>query len=329
VLPVACHPSRMHAGLKTSVVAFDLAQFFPSINHELILSILKKQGFAPEIVVFFWSCLVGRHTQYAWDDDLSPAFPSSVGLGQGSAMSPVISALTLAPLMKEFERRVASALLISFVDDGTIMAQSPTLEANLPKLVQAYAVVHELTEAMGLILEHTKSKGFHFSRKHGDVNPDIDLGYTPYTGATPLRPGTTWRYLGFFFDRSLTFWEHVKRYTNKALTSVWAMLSLGNSVRGLRPKHKRLLYCSCVLPIATYGSRLWMYEGARMAGPLDSLRVMQRCACLWITGSFKTSPRGAAKTLAGIPPIHLHVQKLVERSHVRTRSLQATHTFRR
>jgi hypothetical protein len=111
-----------HAGLKTSVVAFDLAQFFPSINHELILSILEKQGFAPEIVAFFRSYLVGRHTQYAWDDELSPAFPSSVGLGQGSAMSPVISALTLAPLMKEFERQVTSALLISFVDNGTIMA---------------------------------------------------------------------------------------------------------------------------------------------------------------------------------------------------------------
>jgi hypothetical protein len=243
-------------------------------------------------------------------------------------MSPVISALTLAPLLKEFEQRVALALLISFVDDGTIMAQSPTLEANLPKLVRAYAVVHKLTEAMGLILEHTKSEGFHFSRKHGDVNPDINLRYTPYTGATPLRPGTTWRYLGFFFDRSLTFREHVKRYTNKALTSVRAMLALGNSVCGLHPKHKRLLYRSCVLPIATYGSRLWMYKGARMAGPLDSLHVMQRHTCLWITGSLKTSPRGVAETLAGIPPIHLHVQKLVERSHVRTRSLQATHAFR-
>jgi hypothetical protein len=66
-----------------------------------------------------------------------------------------------------------------------------------------------------------------------------------------------------------------------------------------------------------------------MKGPLDSLRKMQRRACLWITGAFKTSPIGAAETLAGIPPIHLHVKKLVERSHVRTRSLQATHAFRR
>lgn len=56
---------------------------------------------------------------------------------------------------------------------------------------------------------------------------------------------------------------------------------------------------------------------------------MQWRACLWITRSFKTSPMGAAETLAGIPHIHLHVKKLVERSHVRSRMLKADHAFRR
>jgi hypothetical protein len=159
-------------------------------------------------------------------------------VGQGSALSPILSALCLAPLLKEFERRVRVAVLISYVDDGTIIVQSDTWDKNLVKLKSAYKIVFELTQSMGLVLEHNKSEGFHFSRKHGDSNPDIDLGYAPYTGATPLHPGTTWRYLGFFFDRALTFREHVKRYTNKALTTVRAMLALGNSVRGLRPKHK-------------------------------------------------------------------------------------------
>jgi hypothetical protein len=88
-----------------------------------------------------------------------------------------------------------------------------------------------------------------------------------------------------------------------------------------------MLYCACVLPIATYGSRLWLYEGAAMKGPLDSLQKMQRRTCLWITGTFKTSPMGAAETLTGVPPIHLHVKKLVEWSHVRTCMLQASHAF--
>jgi hypothetical protein len=78
-----------------------------------------------------------------------------------------------------------------------------------------------------------------------------------------------------------------------------------------------------------YGSRLWLYEGAAMKGALDWLCKMQRCACLWTTGAFKTSPMGAAETLAGVPPIHLHVKKLVERSNVSTHALQASHAFRR
>jgi hypothetical protein len=90
-----------------------------------------------------------------------------------------------------------------------------------------------------------------------------------------------------------------------------------------------MLYHACVFPIATYGSRLWLYGGAAMKRPLDSLWKMQRRACLWITSAFKTSPMGAAETLAGMPLIHLHVKKLVEQSHIRTHMLQASHAFRR
>jgi hypothetical protein len=88
-----------------------------------------------------------------------------------------------------------------------------------------------------------------------------------------------------------------------------------------------MLYRACILPIATYGSRLWLYEGVAMKGPLDSLWKMQRRTCLWTTGTFKTSPMGATETLMGMAPIHLHVKKLVEQSHVCTRALQASHAF--
>jgi hypothetical protein len=169
---------------------------------------------------------------------LSLEFPSSIGVGQGSALSPILSALCLAPLLTEFECRVHMAVLISYVNNGTIIVQSDMWGKNLVKLKSAYKIMFELTQSMGLVLEHHKLEGFHFSQKHSDSNPDINLGYAPYTGATPLHPGTTWRYLGFFFNCALTFREHVKHYTNKALTTVRAMLAVGNSVHGLWPKHK-------------------------------------------------------------------------------------------
>jgi hypothetical protein len=86
--------------LKTCVVTFDLAQFFPSINHNVLLSILEKQGFAPEVFASFRSYLVDQSTCYAWDDNLSLEFPSSMGVGQGSTLSPIPSALHLDPLLR-------------------------------------------------------------------------------------------------------------------------------------------------------------------------------------------------------------------------------------
>jgi hypothetical protein len=50
--------SKQDGVQNSSMVAFDLAQFFPSINHDVLLSILDKQGFVPEVVVFFKSYLV-------------------------------------------------------------------------------------------------------------------------------------------------------------------------------------------------------------------------------------------------------------------------------
>ena len=113
--------------------------------------------------------------------------------------------------------------------------------------------------SFGLVMEHDKSEIFHFSRVHNDSNPELDLSAI---GAPILKPKTYWRYLGFYFDRRLSFKEHVWFYSTKALTTVKAMGMLGNSTRGLLPLQKRLLYRSCVVLIATYGFRLWYFSGA-------------------------------------------------------------------
>lgn len=242
--------------LETSILAFDLVQFFPSINHDVFLAVLACQGFPQQVVQFFESYLKGRKTQYSWDGDLSPLLATDIGLGQGSALSPIFSSLTMSPLMKEFQCRIGNATLISYVDNGTIIVQLPTWAGNLVKLKRAYKFIFESTEALGLVLKHSKSEVFHFSCKPGDDNLSIDLGFAPYTGNTPLKHRPIWCYLGFFFDCSLTFMEHTRWYCNNlALTTTQAMLMLGNSSHSLQPDYKQLLYRSCILPVATYGCR--------------------------------------------------------------------------
>ena len=123
----------------------------------------------------------------------------------------------------------------------------------------------------GLVMEHDKSEIFHFSRVHNDLNPELDLSAI---GASTLKPKTYWRYLGFYFDQCLSFKEHGRYYFTKVLSMVKAMEMLGNSSRGLLPLQKCLFYRSCVVPITTYGFRLWFFAGAPTKAQMSLLAAM-------------------------------------------------------
>jgi len=93
-----------------------------------------------------------------------------------------------------------------------------------------------------------------FTRSHGSFNPPpLNLSSI---GSPTLYPKDTWKYLGFIFDRKLSFYQYIDYYSNKVISTVKCMKILGNSVRGLIPHQKRLLYKSCILPIALYGFQL-------------------------------------------------------------------------
>ena len=153
---------------------------------------------------------------------------------------------------------------------------------------------------------------------HNDLNPELDLSAI---GAPTLKPKTYWRYLGFYFDQCLSFKEHVWFYSTKALSTVKAMDMLGNSTRGLLPLQKCLLYCLCVVSIATYGFRLWFFAGAPTKAQVLLLAAMQHKAALWILGAFCTSLTSGIEALAGLIPIQLHLKKLVKWSCLWTATL--------
>ena len=82
--------------LLTSTLAFDIAQFFLSLNHCLLTLIMKKVGFDNHIISFFANYLIDRKTNYFWNNFMSPIFNVNIGVGQGLVLSPILSALYLS-----------------------------------------------------------------------------------------------------------------------------------------------------------------------------------------------------------------------------------------
>jgi len=68
-------------GKTTSTLAFDISQFFSSLNHRLLTLILEKVGLEPRVSSFFANYLVKRKTNYVWNDLQSLDFEVNIGVG--------------------------------------------------------------------------------------------------------------------------------------------------------------------------------------------------------------------------------------------------------
>ena len=121
-----------------------------------------------------------------------------------------------------------------------------------------------------LFIEHGKTEVFHFSKLQEVFNPpslDLSILEEPV-----LYSKKNWQYLGFIFDRKLSFHQHINFYTNKAISIVKSIKILGNLSRGLILSQKHLLYRVCIFPIMLYSFPLWFYNKAPLAYLLKVLR---------------------------------------------------------
>ena len=140
-----------------SMLAFNIAQFFPSLNYWLLPLILAKAGFDPKVSNFFNNYLVSRKTKYLWNSFSSPFYNVNVGVSQGLALLPIFSALYISPVFYILENHLKNL--------------------KIPILIYySYNIISFLLIRFGLVMEHSKTEVFHFFRLHGVFNPlSLDL----------------------------------------------------------------------------------------------------------------------------------------------------------
>jgi len=166
--------------LYTSIVAFNIAQFFPFLNYQLLPIILDKAGSDQKISKFFSNYLVNRKTLYLWNNFSFPFYNVGVGVGQELALSSILSALYLLLIFYILENHLKNLKIpiffLSFVDNGLLISQSKSLSTSNTNLFYSYNVISNLLTKFSLVIEHNKTEVFHFSRLHGAfTSPPLDL----------------------------------------------------------------------------------------------------------------------------------------------------------
>jgi len=109
-----------------STLVFNIAQFFSLLNHELLPLILAKASFNHKVSNFFKNYLVGRKTKYLWNSFSSPFCNVDIGVSQGSALLPILSAFYLSLIfyiLKNYLKNLKIPILILyFIDNGLFIA---------------------------------------------------------------------------------------------------------------------------------------------------------------------------------------------------------------
>ena len=197
---------------------------------------LSKAGFNSKASLFLSNYLIGRKTQYLCNDFISSFFDVDIGVKQGFAFFFLFFHI--------FEKRLKnlniSVSSLFFVDNELLILQEKSLEKTNAFLFCSYNIILSLLNQFGLVIKYRKSKVFHFSKSHRLFNlSSLNL--------SPLRKPTShlkdsWRYLGFIFNRKLSFQQHINFYSNKVLFTIKCIKILGNSTRGLLSHQKQLLY---------------------------------------------------------------------------------------
>ena len=156
-----------NAGLYTTALVLDVAQFFPSLNRDLIVKSLLKEGFHPLIAWLFDSYYEACNTNYLWNNNMSKDYVIDNGIPQGDPLSPVISVLYMAAMLCQlfpfYDNQKTQCM--SYIDDFVLLMASPTLENNIDVLEDDFIHLSRAFNAMGITIKTSKTELMHFAAK--------------------------------------------------------------------------------------------------------------------------------------------------------------------
>ena len=123
-------------GLYATALVLDVAQFFPSLNKDIVVKVLLKEGFNPLLARLFMSYYEDHSTKYLWNNSLSKNYEVNNGVPQGDPLSPVISVLYMSAMLQQLfpfsdDHKMQC---MSYIDDFVSLMASPRLEDNIDVL---------------------------------------------------------------------------------------------------------------------------------------------------------------------------------------------------
>lgn len=310
-----------------TVLSLDVAGAFDNVSHERLIDNLKKRRIPEYIIHWTESFLKEREASLSFDGQTSPLRRISAGIPQGSPISPILFLFFNADLVEICDNLNLTATEVGFVDDINILAYGKSTQTNCNTLRYAHDECIKWARKHGVTFAPDKYELIHLSR----TPRRFDMAKSLSIEGEEIAPTQSIKVLGVHIDSKLYWGPHMRSIEAKNATQSLALNRLGASTWGATFAKARQIYKTIVRPAITYSAPVWHQRsaGGKPASKEKKLEILQNNSLRNITGAFKRTSTETLEKETFIPPIHITLDELQDRTVLRHRETGRTHEIRR
>ena len=245
-----CLKKSIDNNLFTCGIFLDFAKAFDTVNHQILLTKLKKYGVRGIPLQWFSSYLIDRK-QYVQLEVKSSIKTIQCGIPQGSSLGPLLFLIYINDITncsKKLSFRI-------FADDTNIFASSSNLEELEQLINRELSKVVEWCNTNRLSINIQKTNFMIIKSPHKKLTKNVEIKISNKDGSyTSIDKKSYIKYLGVMIDENITWKPHIAFICSRLARNAGIFLKLRHYISLVQLKQ---LYYSLAYPYLTYAIVAW------------------------------------------------------------------------
>ncbi|MCP4990178.1 MAG: reverse transcriptase family protein, partial [Colwellia sp.] len=309
---------------ETDVVFTDFSKAYDSVWHDGLIHKLIQNGICGKFLKTLISFIQTRFTKVTTKNAESEWYHQTVGVPQGSALSPILFII----FTNDYQiKNKAYVKMACFADDTAFWTAPAQIGRDRYKELQKELNrFSDWCEKWKLKLNPSKCGSMNIRRANtighkyiprytiDATDPNNEILFSKYTvNGQKIKYQKIARYLGIWFDQNLNFNAHIKKVENKMTNQYWKLYFTIKSGIELNPMTIAILYKGMARASLEYGLIHYQpYEIKNKTSILQNkfLRLMIPCK--------KQNPIAALELATNIEPMEIRYKYLNLRQTART-----------
>lgn len=285
----------------TSALFLDIQGAYDNVDLQILWSKLDKLGIPTQIINNLYAIYNCRHLYIKAHNGITMPRQASLGLAQGSILSPLLYTIYTYDLELLFNDNIK---ILQFADDVCIYTTGTSIEVCNNKIDTKFQETLKWFDNNGLTISQEKSVMCTFTRSRFSPQNTIRLAdmNIPYK--------TSIKYLGMHIDKKLLWKEHINHIIKRTENGLNVLRAFCSHKWGADPNICLLFYRSLIKSIMDYGSTFYGSAATTHLKKIDSIK--NKCLRMSV-GYLKSTPTNVVEMETSEPPLNLRRRLLSDK----------------